>query len=189
MYSSPALLACLRAETGPFVLRERERGAGRKIEIRASEIKRSCPMIRATMSETLRMYHTPWTIRYAKEDIQLNVTPRRKVAAGSYVVVPHHGPSFDPEGFPNPLQFNPGRFVGQNIGRMHAGSLRPWGIGAFQCKGRALAEVQFLSFVAGFINIWDVVNLQPWDDMGAKPTVGVAAQTGMVTVALRRATE
>lgn len=112
------------------------------------------------------------------------------------MIVAQHASHMDPAYFPDPLTFNPWRFIsrestsnGQENLRVKIGQLLPWGIGESQCKGRVLAERECLHFVATFLQNWDVTPVSDasgaWD-ISMALTIAVARPKQKVTVRIHR---
>lgn len=141
-------------------------------------LAQSCPLLKACFYESIRLHSAPTSVRSATKtfevhDTQESPTPGRHphsyiLEAGNFVAAPlavHHQ---DPRYFESPDAFNPGRFLrpsehegGKQI--VTAGTLKPWGLGAAACSGRAYAEKGALAFVAGILALWD---FEPADSRG-----------------------
>lgn len=128
---------------------------------------------------------------------------------GDCVLIPadlHHS---DPKYWANPSQFLPERFIVYKDTTSEANAnkttttttpqvtavseiktVRPYGGGATMCKGRVLAEREVLSFVATFLQSWDLEPVGPssqgWKFMGRQKTSGVTSPKGDLRVVLTR---
>ena len=63
----------------------------------------------------------------------------------------------DPQLFENPLQFNPGRFIGDDGKVFRPKEFIPFGIGRRICLGKAVAKMELFLFLAAMIKQFDFV--------------------------------
>ncbi|QJS99394.1 cytochrome P450 [Streptomyces asoensis] len=89
--------------------------------------------IQALIHETLRLYPSAWILpRHAAED---DVLAGYTVEAGTDILVCPYLTHRDPELWPDPEHFEPGRFVTPDGRPAHLGAYFPFGIGPRACLG------------------------------------------------------
>ncbi|MEV3924487.1 cytochrome P450 [Actinomadura coerulea] len=98
------------------------------------------------LRETMRLYPPgPYGAREATEDIELG---EYTVPAGTTVFYPFWAVHTNPEYWPDPQRFDPGRFAPEaSAGRPRLAYI-PFGIGPRSCEGAALATVEALLVLA-----------------------------------------
>lgn len=144
-----------------------------RLKLDMDGLVRSCPLLRASFHETIRLHSMPTSIRSVQRAITFHEAqgPNRTsgssrsfaLEAGSTIAAPlalHH---HDPRYFESPTtDFQPSRFLesSENAaeGKHHGNEgemLRAWGVGSSTCPGRTFGEQQVLAFVAGILALWD----------------------------------
>lgn len=105
------------------------------------------PVLRAVLTETQRL-HSPnlLSMREAVCPIQLGGF---RIPAGMPVAYSPSAGHFDPEIFPQPLDFRPDRFLAK---QEHGARLRAFGGGAHACLGRPLAELMAITVMASALH-------------------------------------
>lgn len=178
--ADPELLSAIRQEIAPFVKAYRPgfEDTGLpfteppRLSIDLDGLLNSCPLLKATYFETLRLDTAPFSYREAKTGLTLTESdedaatdgvsePRTySFYKGDYLAIPHGAQARDPRCFPEPDKFDPYRFIcnDPSTGKQTAGlrNLRPFGGGSTICKGRVFAERQILAFTASIISMWDI---------------------------------
>ncbi|MFI6695817.1 cytochrome P450 [Streptomyces sp. NPDC050433] len=93
--------------------------------------------VQALVHETLRLYPSAWILpRHATEDDTLT---GYTVGAGTDILVCPYLTHRDPELWPDPEHFNPGRFTAPEGRPTHPGAYFPFGIGPRACLGLQFA--------------------------------------------------
>ncbi|PLB37253.1 cytochrome P450 [Aspergillus candidus] len=182
LYTNPTLLADIRAEIAPFAKAHRPTPAetgfpfveAARIALDTDNLLESCPLLRASVSETLRLDLAALSFRTLTADLTVTESPEDAALAGrakpltylipegESILVPHGVLHTDPQHFSNPTQFDPLRFIqtDPDTGKLRAARdpISPFGAGVSACKGRVFAEREILSYTAAIISLWD---LQP----------------------------
>ncbi|PYH88084.1 cytochrome P450 [Aspergillus ellipticus CBS 707.79] len=187
IYADPSLLQAIRKEVAPYVKISRptreETGfpfqEAPKMSLDAEGLVKSCPLLKASFYETLRMDSAPlsfrgvtsdFTITESNEDAALvgAAQPRSyEMKKGDSIAIPHAIINNDPHYFSKPGEFDPLRFIvidpdtGEKTASPH--TIKPFGGGVSGCKGRAFAERKLLAFSAAIVSMWDI---EPTQDKG-----------------------
>ncbi|KAB8214357.1 cytochrome P450 [Aspergillus novoparasiticus] len=180
LYNDPTLLEEIRKEISPYVKAHRpsreETGfpfeEPPRISLNLEGLLNSCPLLKASFYETLRLDSADMSFRKLTSDLTIteskeDVTNSDRTKPRSYKVykgeslILHHGVlQNDSRYFSNPSQFDPLRFIitdpetGEKKADMH--TIHPFGGGMSGCKGRTFAERQLLAFTAAMIVMWDI---------------------------------
>ncbi|GHG13235.1 cytochrome P450 [Streptomyces filamentosus] len=101
------------------------------------------PVLRSVLAECLRL-HAPNLLSMREAVCPLTLAGHR-IEAGTRVAYSPSAGHFDPEAFPRPRRFWPGRFL---AGQASASRLWAFGGGAHACLGRPLAELMALGVMA-----------------------------------------
>ncbi|MFF8786735.1 cytochrome P450 [Streptomyces sp. NPDC015125] len=101
------------------------------------------PVLRSVRAESLRL-HAPNLLSMREAVCPLTLAGHR-IEEGTRVAYSPSAGHFDPEAFPRPRQFRPGRFL---AGQASASRLWAFGGGAHACLGRPLAELMALAVMA-----------------------------------------
>lgn len=102
----------------------------------------SMAYLHKAVSETLRKYPpVPMLNRVCTKDIDLPTT-NLHMSKGVDVVIPVLGIHRDPEIYPDPDKFDPGRFTEENIASRHPYTYLPFGEGPRVCIGMRFAYAQ-----------------------------------------------
>lgn len=149
-----------------------------RLSIDIDGLAQSCPLLKACFYESIRLHSATTSVRSATESFEVHDTPDGPtlgrhppsyiLEAGKLVAAPlgvHH---HDSRYFEHPNAFKPDRFLrlSENAGGKQivtARALKPWGLGAAACSGRAYAEKEALAFAAGILALWD---FEPADSRG-----------------------
>lgn len=180
LYTNPTLLADIRTEIAPFAKAQRPTPAetgfpfleAARIALDPDNLVNSCPLLRASLSETLRLDLAALSFRTLTADLSITESPEDAALAGrtepltylipqgESILVPHGVLHTDPQHFSNPTQFDPLRFIqtDPDTGKLRATreTISPFGAGVSACKGRVFAEREILTYTAAIISLWDV---------------------------------
>ncbi|KAL2002139.1 hypothetical protein VTN02DRAFT_589 [Thermoascus thermophilus] len=194
--ADPALLSGIRREIAPYVkatrLSPQETGLPftepPRLSVDMDGLLNSCPLLKATYYETMRMDTAPFsyreltadlTLTESEEDATLNGSSEPRTynfRKGEYVVIPHGAHNKDPLYFPDPDRFDPRRFIltDPETGKetVDLRTLRPYGGGTSMCKGRGFAEREILVFTAAILSLWEIepADKAGWKIPGQKPS-------------------
>ncbi|KAL7787438.1 cytochrome P450 [Trichoderma ceciliae] len=177
LYRDPVLLEQVREEIAPYV-----RAVQPKNEFGSAVwvppvlegmdfdgLITKCPLLKASYSETLRVYSGGWAMKLMYNDTVLEGKGKGEesyfLKKGTYAHIPQEMHQFDPQHFPNPNEWQVERHVretvdesGKKILTADMGTLRPYGGGLKMCKGRQFALREMLQFTAAIITFY---NMQP----------------------------
>lgn len=200
--STEGLLGVVREEVAPFVRVERERDGFGLVEPRVGidegGLLKNCPLLKACFVESMRLDSSTWSLQRLARDVDLEVEAggrAYRLRKGEFIDIPTDSYTRDPGVFAEPEVFRPERHLRSvdtdENGKQKAewGTVRPFGGGATMCKGRAFAEREVLTMVAGLLTLWDV---EPADETGQwrlpkrKKATGVHMPVEDVCVRVRR---
>jgi cytochrome P450 len=110
-------------------------------------------LTRRVIDESMRLYSPFWMIdRVAVENDEIGGV---RIPRGVMVLPFIHGLHRDPELWPNPELFDPGRFEEAAVRRRHPSAHIPFGGGPRKCIGANMALLQMLLMVATFVRRYD----------------------------------
>ena len=164
VYSNPDLLAELRHEIDRYVQvvspkSELPIPEPDRLSMNQEALFRTCPLLKATYYETMRMDVQATTYRSVVADFSITESSEDaamvgrskpqtyKVPKGEFVCVPHSVHQQDDRYFKDPATFNPKRFYAideekPNEVVVEMGSMHPFGGGPNMCKGKLSEQCQ-----------------------------------------------
>ncbi|KAL4795061.1 cytochrome P450 [Aspergillus venezuelensis] len=196
VYATPGLVERVREEIAPYMALS----VGPNPEITSMDLNSlstTCPLFKACMYETYRMVNEPTSIRYIARQITLtDGQHQHTLHPGTFISAPQSLINHDASVFENPSRFDPDRFlqVDGATGKLVAryGRLRPWGVGAAMCKGRAFAEKEIVACGAAVLRLWDITPVERGEDGVWRippmvPGMGVKRPVRDIRVVIQRA--
>ena len=160
IFSSPALLASLREEIEPLVIRKP--GSNEAI-MNVPGLMKDCPLLTSAWQETLRSIAATVTARTVVEDTMLD--GQYFLKKGSYIQLAA-GPMHSSPAIwgPDAKDFNPSRFLPLAISslpkaeqKQRKTAFAPFGGGAILCPGRYFASTEIMGIVATMVLGFEVV--------------------------------
>lgn len=114
---------------------------------------RRCPLLRAVLQETMRLYPPAYALvpRQLSQDVQVL---GRKLSRGDIVMVSSWVTHRDPRWFPEPEAFRPERFLSSQA--LPAGAYFPFGLGDRACPGTGMAMMDLAVSLAYWVSHWDI---------------------------------
>ncbi|GBP68704.1 Cytochrome P450 6B2 [Eumeta japonica] len=108
------------------------------------------------LDETLRKY--PILGVLVRQSISPYTFPNSKISLekGTSIIIPVYALHYDPQYFPNPLEFDPERFSPENKAKLPSCVYLPFGDGPRNCIGMRFAKVQSMIGLAGFLHKYRV---------------------------------
>ncbi len=114
--------------------------------------------LRAAFLETTRINPPgPAVLRFADRDIEFKGYRIRK---GDEILIVIAGDHLNPEFFPEPQRFDPGRFMGPQASELRRRVL-PFSTGSHRCTGSMLGELMAVEMVSYWINHFDLEVVDP----------------------------
>ncbi|KAI6780781.1 25-hydroxycholesterol 7-alpha-hydroxylase-like protein [Emericellopsis cladophorae] len=172
IYKDTVLLEQIREEIAPYIKGVQPTnlfGTGISIppKLETFDIEgltTKCPLLKSSYVETLRLYVSAWSIKYVLKDTTLGRGDDAYVLSeGTYAHAPHDLHQLDPKYFPEPHEWQPRRHVKEVMGEdgkititADMGSIRPYGGGAYMCKGRAFAMRELMMYTAAIVTMYDI---------------------------------
>ncbi|EUC55516.1 cytochrome P450 family protein [Rhizoctonia solani AG-3 Rhs1AP] len=125
------------------------------------------PVLEACLRETIRLIFSSALLRRAVNgDIQVG---GKKIPNGSFLVYQAGETHHNPDIYPNPSKFDPGRYGdGQDKSQLHA--FLGWGAGRHPCLGKRFAQYEIKAICALFLTLYDYEVI---DTTGKKPDPSV----------------
>ncbi|KAK3908374.1 Cytochrome P450 4C1 [Frankliniella fusca] len=120
------------------------------------------------IKETMRVFPpTPFVARQVHRDTEL---ASYKLPAGTTLLLNIFGAHRDPEHWPDPLVFDPDRFLGERSAGRHPCAYLPFSAGARNCIGMRYAMMNMKTFLATVLREWRVERADdPYTDMHHLP--------------------
>ncbi|MER7462461.1 cytochrome P450 [Streptomyces sp. NPDC097981] len=141
----------------------------------------SLPYTRNVITEALRLYPPSWmSMRVAAEDVALGGLT---VPAGTMILYSAYALHHNPELFPDPETFDPGRWDGDRIGEVPRGALLPFGAGSHKCIGDVLALTETALIVATIAARW---RLRPVPGTRLRPVPKATLEAGPLPMVCER---
>ena len=129
------------------------------------------------MAESLRLYPPAWAMgRYARNDFNLGdyFLPARTTVLISQFIT-HR----DPRYFPDPLRFDPDRFLAEGKAQRAKFTYFPFGAGARQCIGESFAWMEGVLILAAVAQKWKL-RLVPGHRVEPQPLITLRPKYGML---------
>ena len=171
--ATPELADQIKKEVAPFAQVAKDQASGQsRLKMDTSSLINSCPILKATFFETMRMYTAGTSYKKVNQDLTLTegaedlasfgkAKPQTyHVKAGNFLVIPAATMQKDPRVWRDPETFDPTRFLVQDEEdpkkvRAEMLHLVSFGGGASMCKGRLFAEREVLFFIVGLLTVWE----------------------------------
>ncbi|HEV7626408.1 MAG TPA: cytochrome P450, partial [Streptomyces sp.] len=139
------------------------------------------PYTRNVITEAMRLYPPSWmAMRVAVEDVELGGLP---VRSGSMVLYSAYAMHRNPELFPSPETFDPGRWEAERVGQVPRGALLPFGAGTHKCIGDVLALTETTLIVAAVAAAW---RLRPAPGTRLRPEPRATLEAGPLPMVCER---
>ena len=171
--ATPKLADQIKKEIAPFAEVARDQATGQsQLKMDTPSLINSCPLLKATFFESMRMYTAGTSYKKVNQDLTLTegaedlasfgkAKPQTyHVKAGNFLIIPAGTMQKDPRVWRDPGTFDPTRFLVQDEEdpeKVRADMLHlvSFGGGASMCKGRLFAEREALFFIAGLLTVWE----------------------------------
>ncbi|XP_049943372.1 cytochrome P450 4C1-like [Schistocerca serialis cubense] len=122
-------------------------------------------VLESVIKETLRLFPAvPLIPRVASEDLWLS-KGQVLVPKGTLLFVSSFLTHRLPEFFPDPLRFDPSRFLEGCGGKEHACSYLPFGMGPRNCVGYQYARLELKAMLAGVLRRFRFLPHTTWEDL------------------------
>ncbi|MEU3752696.1 cytochrome P450 [Streptomyces olivoreticuli] len=139
------------------------------------------PYTRNVITEALRLYPPSWmAMRVAAEDTELG---GRHIPAGTMILYSAYALHHNPELFPDPEVFDPGRWEGERAREVPRGALLPFGAGSHKCIGDVLALTETALIVATVAARW---RLRPVPGTSLRPEPKATLEAGPLPMICER---
>jgi cytochrome P450 len=167
---NPQAEACLRAEIDAVL------GSGRLPTLADLPRLRYTEMV---FAESMRLYPPAWAMgRQSTADVELG--PYR-FPAGTYFFFSQYIIQRSPEYFPDPLRFDPERFLPEQKAKRPRFAYFPFGAGSRQCIGEAFAWMEGVLMVATIAQQWRL-RFVPGQTVDVQPKITLRPKYPMMFV-------
>lgn len=145
------------------------------------------PYTSRVVAETLRLYPPVWvTARTAAVTYEYRGTT---IPAGSLLLVPQIVLHRDPRFFPDPLRFDPDRFLPENAAGRPRFAYFPFGAGPRMCIGESFAWMEAVLGLATVLREWRLeLPAQAQAELALNPQISIRPHGGVWLIAARRRT-
>lgn len=130
----------------------------------ASDVPR-LKFIEATIKEAMRLY-PPAIAVFLRQAIESTVIGGYDIPKGSLVGLSSFVTQRDPRWFPDPMRFDPERFLSPGLEQIHPGAYFPFGMGPRVCIGQSFAMTEMILIVATILQRCHVSLMNPDQDPG-----------------------
>ncbi|MEV0253421.1 cytochrome P450 [Streptomyces sp. NPDC050732] len=139
------------------------------------------PYTRNVITESLRLYPPSWmAMRVAAQDVDFG---GRTVPAGTMILYSAYALHRNPDLFPDPDTFDPGRWEADRARQVPRGALLPFGAGSHKCIGDVLALTETALIVATIAARW---RLRPAPGTQLRPEPKATLEAGPLPMVCER---
>jgi pentalenene oxygenase len=110
------------------------------------------PYLGRVITEALRLHHTGWLV--TRRTLQATRIGAWEIPAGTELAYCQHALHRDPELFPDPLTFDPDRWLGDTQPPLSEGAFLPFGAGKHKCIGDRFAQAELTTAIATLTRAW-----------------------------------
>ena len=118
----------------------------------AAEAYARLPYTQRVVSEALRIYPPAWVT--ARTAVVAYESHGLRIPAGSLLLVPQIVIHRDPRFYPEPMRFNPDRFLPEAMALRPRNAYFPFGIGSRMCIGESFAWMEMVLVLASVVRNW-----------------------------------
>ncbi|XP_047740628.1 cytochrome P450 4c3-like, partial [Hyalella azteca] len=145
---------------------------------------RDLKLLEACIKEALRIFPSvPFVGRKLLKPATLN---GYELPAGTNVIAMIYCIHRDPEQFPNPEEFNPDRFLGDEVTKRHPYSYVPFSAGPRNCIGQKFALMEEKVMMAHFLRTYEVTAKQSFQELGLLGELILRPDHGVMVTLQRR---
>ena len=119
----------------------------------------STPLLDRVIKETMRLYPSAWSL-FARQAAADTTIGNYRVQRGSVIFIVPYVIHRDPRRYPDPLQFDPDRFLPEEELARPKGAYLPFGLGPHVCIGATVATDQVRAVVIQLLRKFHVQLLQ-----------------------------
>jgi pentalenene oxygenase len=138
------------------------------------------PYLGRVITETLRLHHTGWLV--TRRTLQAPRVGRWEIPAGTELAYCQHALHRDPELFPDPLTFDPDRWLDDNLTPLSDGAFLPFGAGKHKCIGDRFAQAELTTAIATLTRAW---RLEPVAGQTVRPVARATVRPSTLKMAAR----
>jgi cytochrome P450 len=110
------------------------------------------PYLGRVITEALRLHHTGWLV--TRRTLQPTRIGDWEIPAGTELAYCQHALHRDPELFPDPLAFDPDRWLDDSLPPLSNGAFLPFGAGKHKCIGDRFAQAELTTAIATLTRFW-----------------------------------
>jgi cytochrome P450 len=110
------------------------------------------PYLGRVITEALRLHHTGWLV--TRRTLQTTRIGSWDIPAGTELAYCQHALHRDTELFPDPLAFDPDRWLDDNQPSLPDGAFLPFGAGKHKCIGDRFAQAELTTAIATLTRAW-----------------------------------
>ena len=143
------------------------------------------PYLRAVIDEAMRLYPPVWLV--TRRAMEPDVLGGREIPAESLVIMTPYLAQRDPDVWPDPDRFDPGRFLGeQRGGAAGDAAYWPFGLGPRMCIGKDFAYLEATAVLASLLQRIRVSRVPGQPERRAVPLVTLRPQDALPLVVTSR---
>jgi len=110
------------------------------------------PYLGRVITEVLRLHHTGWLV--TRRTLEPTLLGEWEIPAGTELAYCQHALHRDPELFPDPLKFDPDRWLDERQPPLSDGAFLPFGAGKHKCIGDRFALAELTTAIATITRAW-----------------------------------
>ncbi|WP_151475725.1 cytochrome P450 [Streptomyces albicerus] len=110
------------------------------------------PYLGRVITEALRLHHTGWLV--TRRTLQPTRLGQWEIPADTELAYCQHALHRDAELFPDPLRFNPDRWLDKSQAQLADGAFLPFGAGKHKCIGDRFAQAEITTAIATLTRTW-----------------------------------